>query len=316
MKKSLSAVLALSTFAVAFADKPADNWPYNLRMVSIPHPASVKKYNDVLFRKELAELKTSGVNTIMDHGSLQFIPNLPSAKSQWKKQVDYSTALPFSKAVKDTGLKLFHHTTSTFVPIEALQNPEYKKWVSLDLNTGKIALRPPKTAYADACFMDMNNPDFRKLVFSRMAEYAAKCQVDGFMTDEVEWLPDIYASGSPDGSHKLYKERYGKDMPKGTINFDDPEWRRYLDFRYASGGDFYQAELTELSKVNPAMKLTGCLAGISKYHRRIWAMGSASWLKGWNMGFLEMEEGFHPKGKRCGFLGSSYYPTYYREMAL
>ena len=312
MKKSLILALAISTCALS----ATDNWPYNLRMVSIPHPESAKKYNDAKFRKELAELKASGVNTIMDHGSLQFLPNLPTDKSQWKKQVDYTTALPFSKAVKDTGLKLYHHTTSTFVPIEALQNDEYKKWVSRNVNTGEIALRPPKTAYADACFMDMNNQDFRKKLFSRMQEYAAKCQVDGFMTDEVEWLPDIYASGSPDGSRKLYKERFGVDMPKGTIDVNAPEWRRYLDFRYASGGEFYQAELEALTKVNPAMKLTGCLAGISKYHRRIWAMGSASWLKGWNMGFMEMEEGFHPKGKRCGFLGSSYYPTYYREMAL
>ena len=316
MKKSLTLALAAAMLSAAAADNASDNWPYDLRMVSIPHPASVKKYNDANFRKELAELKTSGVNTIMDHGSLQFLPNLPSDKSQWKKQVDYSTALPFSKAVKDTGLKLFHHTTSTFAPIEALQNAEYKKWVSRNVNTGEIALRPPKTAYADACFMDMNHPDFRKLIFSRMAEYAAKCRVDGFMTDEVEWLPDIYASGSKDGSHKLYKERYGVEMPKGEININDPAWRRYIDFRYASGGEFYQAEYEVLSKVNPAMKLTGCLASISKYHRRIWAMGSASWLKGWNMGFFEMEEGFHPKGKRCGFLGSSYYPTYYREMAL
>ncbi|MBR7145155.1 MAG: beta-galactosidase trimerization domain-containing protein [Lentisphaeria bacterium] len=312
MKKSLISALIISVLSLA----AADNWPYNLRMISIPHPASAKKYNDANFRKELDSFKKSGVNTIMAHGSLQFLPGLPTGKSQWKKQVDYSTALPYSKAVKDANLKLFHHTTSTFAPIEALQNEKYKDWVSLNVNTGKVALRPPKTAYADACFMDMNHPAFRQLIFSRMAEYTAKCQVDGFMTDEVEWLPDIYASGSKDGSHKLYQERYNTPMPKGKVDMDDPAWRRYIDFRYASGGEFYQAEYAALSKVNPAIKLTGCLASISKYHRRIWAMGSASWLKGWNMGFFEMEEGFHPKGKRCGFLGSSYYPTYYREMAL
>ena len=312
MKKLSTALIAVALCAGA----AADDWPYNLRMVSIPHPVSAKKYNDAKFRKELADFKTAGVNTIMAHGSLQFLPNLPSGKAQWKKQVDYTTALPYSKAVKDAKLKLFHHTTSTFAPIEALQNEQYKKWVSRNVNTGKIALRPPKTAYSDACFMDMNHPDFRKLIFSRMAEYLQKCQIDGFMTDEVEWLPDIYASGSPEGSHQLYKERFGVEMPKGNVDMDDPAWRRYIDFRYASGGEFYQAEMAALSKVAPAIKLTGCLAGISKYHRRIWAMGSASWLKGWNMGFFEMEEGFHPKGKRCGFLGSSYYPTYYREMAL
>ena len=315
MKKLFCTLLA-ATAVTAVSASENSSWPYNMRMISAPHPESAKKFNAAEWQKQLDLWKKSGVTAVMAHGSLQFLPDLPTGKSQWKKQVDYTTALPYSMAVKNAGLKLMHHTTSTFVPIEALQNSEYKKWVSLDMNTGKIALRPPKTAYADACFMDMNNPDFRKLIFARMAEYAAKCQVDGFMTDEVEWLPDIYASGSPDGSHKLYKERYGTDMPRGTINYDDPAWRRFMDFRYASGGEFYLAERAALSKVKSDMLLTGCLAGISKYHRRIWAMGSASWLKGWNMGFLEMEEGFHPKGKRCGFLGSSYYPTYYREMAL
>lgn len=315
MRKIFCTLLATAA-ASALTASDSSSWPYNMRMISVSHPASLKKFNEQEFSKQLAEWKKSGTTAIMAHGSLQFTPNLPTGKSQWKKQVDYTTALPFSKAVKAAGLKLMHHTTSTFVPIEALQNSEYKKWVSLDVNTGKIALRPPQTAYADACFMDMNHPDFRKLIFSRMQEYASKCGVDGFMTDEVEWLPDIYSSGSKEGSHKLYKERYGVEMPQGTIDYNDPAWRRFLDFRYASGGEFYQAELAALSKVKSDMLLTGCLAGISKYHRRIWAMGSASWLKGWNMGFLEMEEGFHPKGKRCGFLSSSYYPTYYREMAL
>lgn len=72
----------------------------------------------------------------------------------------------------------------------------------------------------------------------------------------------------------------------------------------------------KLREVNPEMQITGCLAGISKYHRRIWAMGNENWLKGWTIGFFEMEEGFHPRGKQAGYLSTTFWPTYYSEMAL
>jgi len=291
-------------------------WVSNMRIVSLTHPESTAKYDEKHLRQILEALKNNQVNTIMDYGSLQFLPGLPHGKAQWKRQVNYPVAVPWSKLVKSYGFKLLHHSTSTFVPAEALQHEQYKQWISRNLNSGKYALRPPKTAYSDAAFMDMNHPGFRQFLFKRMCEYAEKCSIDGFMTDEVEWLPDIYAAGTPDGSQKLYRDLYNTSMPQGKIDFEDPAWRRYIDFRYASGGFFYQAQLKALRTVNPEMVLTGCLAGISKYHRRIWAMGSASWLTGWNVGFLELEEGLHPKGKRGGFLASSYYPTYYREMAL
>jgi len=318
MKKELLVFFALVLCCAAPAAEKntaaAPHWFRNVRIVKVNIPNDV---NNKKLSADLEKLRKNGVNTILDHGSFQFLPGLPShGKAQWALPVDYRTALPFSQAVKAAGMRLIHHTTSTFIPIEAMQKKEYQDWFNLDLNSGRIALRGKGKSYADAVFADMNHPDFRKLLFQRMLEYAVKCNTDGFQTDEVEWLPDIYASGSANGSHKLYKERYGKAMPRGKFDPEDPEWRRYLYFRYASGGEFYKALAAELLKANKNMLVSGCLAGISKPWRRVWAQGHSDWLAGWNVGFFEMEEGGHPLGKRCGYMGSSYYPTYYREMAL
>ena len=318
MKSTLLAFALLGSLVNlnAQSDEKHPEWMYKIRMVSMSHIPRKGKFDAEKVYEQALAFKKQGVNTIMDHGSLQFLPGLPDDKAQWKRQVRWDIAVPFSLAVKKAGMKLFHHTTSTFVPIEAMKNPKYKEWLSLDINTGKPALRKPGTAYGDACFMDMNNQDFRKTIFARMAEYAERCKVDGWMTDEVEWLPTIYAGGSKEGSWKKFQKIYGHPYPSGKIKYSDYKWREYLAFRYDSGGDFYKALLKELQKKNKQMMLSGCLAGISKYHRRVWAMGSQNWLSGLNWGFLEIEEGFSWRKKRGGYLTTTFWPKYYREMAL
>ena len=320
MKSALIAIVAIvaingTSFAQSEAKHP--EWVYKIRMVSVSQKPRKGNFNKEKLEKQIAELKKQGVNTIMDHGSLQFMPDIPfTSKAQWQRPIEWKRDEIYSKVIKDAGMKLFHHTTSTFVPIAALQNPKYKQWVTLNLATGKIDLRKKGTGYDDACFMDMNNLEFRKLIFSRMAEYAKRMKIDGWMTDEVEWLPGMYSCGSKGGSWKKFKKIYGHDYPKLPLKYSDPRWREYIEFRYDSGGDFYQDLLKNLQKSNPDMMLSGCLAGVSKYHRRIWAMGSQGWLKGWNWGFLEMEEGHCKYGKRAGFLNTTYWPKYYREMQL
>ena len=305
----------VSTYAQSDVKHP--DWVYKIRMVSVSQTPRKGVFNKENLEKQINELKGQGVNTIMDHGSLQFIPDIPfEGKGQWKQPVDWERDEIYSKVIKDAGMRFFHHTTSTFVPIAALDNLLYRKWATLDLLTGKIDLRKKGTAYDDACFMDMNHPEFRKLIFSRMAEYAKRMKVDGWMTDEVEWLPSIYSCGSKEGSWKKFKEIYGHDYPKPPIKYNDPAWREYIQFRYDSGGDFYRDLLEKLQQENPEMMLSGCLAGISKYHRRVWAMGSQNWLSGWNWGFFEMEEGHCKYGKQAGYLTSTFWPKYYREMAL
>ena len=310
------APLAQETKAPDMARPQAEarHWTENARIVSI---RINKKMQGEALEKALAEMKGYGVNTIIDHGSMQFLPGLPdNMKSQWQSQVDYELAVPFSQAVKWAGFRLIHHTTSTFTRIEALENPTYRPWASENLNTGEPALRPPNTAYSDACFMDMNHPGFRKFLFERMAEYVQKTGADAFETDEVEWLPDIYACGTKEGSRAAYLRKYGEEMPSGTLDTREARWRRYVAFRFDSGGEFYGGLLGSLRQANPDIQLTGCLAGISKFYRRIWAMGAENWLRNWTIGFYEMEEAGHPKGKRCGFMSTTEFPRYVREMSL
>ena len=316
MKNAVTMLMTMvaTLFAQDVAKENAADWTQNARIVSLR--IGTKLQGEAL-EKCLAELKECGVNTIVDHGGMQFLPDLPdNGKSQWQSQVHYDLAVPFSQAVKRAGFHLIHHTTSTFVRIEALENPLYRQWASENLNTGETALCAPNNAYASACFMDMNHPGFRSFLFGRMLEYAQKTGVDGFQTDEVEWLPDFYACGTKEGSRAAYFRKYGVEMPKGKVDESDVNWRRYISFRFDSGGDFYGALLASLRQANPDMQITGCLAGISKYYRRVWAMGAENWLKNWTMGFYEMEEAGHPKGKRCGFMSCTEFPRYVREMAL
>lgn len=319
MSTKAALMLLTASLGWALAQSPAStapDWTYRIRMVSISHRTYLELAKKQEFTGELQKLRDSGVNTIMAHGSFQFLPDLPEGKAQWKTQVNYTTSLPYSQAVKQAGFRLFHHSTSTFAPIEALDNPEYRPWVSCDIRTGKPSLRAPGTGYSDACFMDMNHPGFQQKIFSRMAEYAQRCHVDAWMCDEVEWLADQYSGGSPEGSMALFRQRFGHPYPQGDFDPSQPEWRQFIAFRYDSGGHFYRNLLQSLQGANPQMQLSGCLAGISKYHRRIWAMGNENWLSGWTLGFLEMEEGHHPRGKQAGYLATTFWPTYYREMAL
>ncbi len=308
----------LCLFALCLSAAAAEpHWLRSARIVSVRHPE--RPFVEAQLQKQLEDLKASGVNVIEDHGAMQFVPNLkaPTTRAQWKTPVNYAVAEPFSLLVKRLGFRLIHHTTSTFVPIDAMEHPEYRPWFSCDLRTGKTALRPAGTAYSDAVFMDLNHPGFRACIFPRMAEYARRCQIDLFQTDEVEWLPDIYACGSPEGSQKLYRERIGA-LPTGKYDLGSVAWRRYVEFRYASGRDFYRALLAALRAVNPDMGISGCLAGISGGGpwRNEWGIGNSAWLSGLTVGFHELEVAHHPKGKRGGYMSPSFAPAYYAEMGL
>ena len=217
------------------------------------------------------------------------------------------------------GLRVINHTTSTFIPIEAMKKPEFDGMWSCDIRTGKVALRDKGTGYDDAVFADMNDPEWRRIVLGNMKDYMQTVRPDAFMTDEVEWLPTVYAGGSKRGSWAKFRKRYGRGYPEGAEvgDYDSPAWRAYLKFRMDSGGDFYRDLTAHIREANPHAMVTGCLAGISKHWRRTWAMGGESWLAGWSLGFYEMEEGSAAGAKAGrGFLYSTLWPTYYREMSL
>ena len=96
MKNKLSVTLALAVVMTACtlpgSDKPAEHWFHNSRIVKLPMPRKVVPGE---LEKTLSKLKASGVNTILDHGSLQFLPGLPPhGKAQWTLPVNYKVAEP------------------------------------------------------------------------------------------------------------------------------------------------------------------------------------------------------------------------------
>ena len=295
---------------------PAPHWFRNARIIKF-YFDPLKPFSEEELNRQMAELKANGVNVIeLNNTSFQFVPGLSQPdRAQWKQQVNYATDEPLCRIAKKHGMRLMRHTTSTFVPKDAEEHPEYVPWLSLDLRTGRIAHRNPGQSYSDAVFMDMNSPGFRACIFPRMAEYARRCQIDMFKIDEVEWLPNVYAAGTLDGTIRLFREKYG-ELPKGQYTMKDIAWRRWVDFRYASGRDFYLVARAVLRTVNPEMEISGCLAGISKPWRNEWCTGNSAWLQGHTIGFFEMEEAGHPRKKKGGFMPASYAPFYYVESAL
>jgi hypothetical protein len=266
------------------------------------------------------ELSKRGVNTVIANHSYQFLPNIPDGTSQWKKQVNWSFAERFTNAMHKAGLRVIHHTTSTFVPIEAKDYPEYQGMWSLGLTTQELTLMPSGASYSDAVFADMNDPGFRAIVFSRMREFMHLIKPDAFMVDEVEWLPDIYASGSIRGSWVKFKSIYALDYPQGTTinDWNSLHWRKYVQFRFESGGQFYK-DLTEvLRQENSETVVTGCLASISTGGwAPHWAQGSESWMDGWSLGFHELQTASGQNVKTgTGFLYATLWPSYYRSCAL
>ncbi len=142
----------------------------------------------------------------------------------------------------------------------------------------------------------LNNPDFRREYFGQMASFRKQTGVDGFMIDEVEWLPNWFVCGCPVCREK-FKRETGYELPTGQEsehygNFDDPLWRAWISARMRWVGDFYQD--FQRSVLGRRDVWFGCLAGGAEINMPVnWGDELEEFMRSHNIVFWEAYEPHH-----------------------
>ena len=144
-----------------------------------------------------------------------------------------------TKIAHQYGMKVLHHVTCAYCTEDFMQ--EHPDWTQRDLRSSDEPLF--FDMYGGVWLLCLNNPDFRKEFFRRVVEISQETGVDGWMIDEVEWLPTWFSCGC-EHCRKKFTEETGFTLPREESspvweNFEDPIWRAWIEFRMRSGHDFF-----------------------------------------------------------------------------
>ena len=139
----------------------------------------------------------------------------------------------------------------------------------------------------------INNKDAREAYFKRVAELTKETGVDGWMIDEVEWLPEWYECGCKTCMEKFTRET-GFVMPTETSspvhgNYNDPIWRAWTTWRMKCCGEFFK-DLREYMDGQGLHDLsyTCCHAGAADtWSGQVWGIDEFELSKGMNLCFYE-----------------------------
>jgi hypothetical protein len=96
------------------------------------------------------------------------------------------------------------------------------------------------------------NSPYREQFLARVTEIVQKYELDGFMLDT--------AGFSPNGCYcrycqRKYRERYGTEIPHSRSGYD-PEWQKFLSFRFDSMQEFYRDIHADFQQIRPGMLYT------------------------------------------------------------
>lgn len=236
-----------------------------------------------------------GINVLLTEDNRYIIYDLKNPDNEPKfhfKCTNKEASVKATKMVADIchkyNIKILHHVTCCYCTEDFMK--AHKDWTQRDLR------KPDAPAffeeYGGVWLLCMNNPEFRKEFFARVVEITKKTGVDGWMIDEVEWLPDWHSCGCKYCLEKFKKET-GYDMESGKDsslygNFDNKIWRSWLGFRMKSGGEFFIDLKKALDKECPGQILTSCHAGAGDtWLAQWWGMDIFEFKKSLNFIFYE-----------------------------
>ncbi len=204
---------------------PADC--YDMRVVGTGYPADLSPEG----ADELAaEYYSLGANFVLTEGHRQHMQPLNEGMAATRNLVE---------ACHKFGMRVVHHNTCAFISGEMPE--EWHKWAQRDARTGEMAIWGKRNIN----LFCMSNPQFRAEYFARCRDFKEQTGVDGFMTDEVEWLPNWFICGC-DVCRQNFTQETGFTLPSGEEsehwgNFDSPLWRAWITARMRWVGDFYEA---------------------------------------------------------------------------
>lgn len=149
-----------------------------------------------------------------------------------------------------------------------------------------------------------NNPDFRAAYQSYAARLFRETGIDGLMSDDVCRYAHWAACGC-EHCRSSFRQLTGRTLPGPADwsfwgNFDNPDFRRWVEFRYTVGRDF----LDGVRRAIPAgALLTTCCSGSTDKFNDACAIDMAIWYPALNAMMLEMcgnitGEGPHSMARR------------------
>jgi hypothetical protein len=161
----------------------------------------------------------------------------------------------------------------------------------IDLRTGDKAYFRRYGTY----MMCPNNPGFQHDILERVKRMVTETGMDGLMVDETEWLPAEWTICGCKYCKEKFKEKTGYEIPIPDStevwgNFQNPQWRSWINFRIESMGDFLVKIKETLDQCGPGKLFTGCYCealypGVAQYY----GMDLEDMQRSFNTSFFESE---------------------------
>jgi hypothetical protein len=285
-------------------------WYYNIRSFTwrgIPPQITPEKADSIV-----KEFSSYGINTIFPEGYRYLFGNNGDSSNYFK-------SLPFeeyihnlkiiSEACHKNGIRLIGHLTACCV-LESYFN-EHQYQTMIDIKTGAKAYFRRYGTY----MMCPNNPDFQNIFLERVKRMVNETGMDGLMVDETEWLPAEWTiCGCKYCSEKFIKETgYDIPNPDSTVvwgNFENPQWRAWINFRIESMGDFLVKVKETLDQCGHGKLFTGCYCealypGVAQYY----GMDLEDMQRSFNTSFFESEPS-NPWSWRYDAAEAKYYAAF------
>jgi hypothetical protein len=239
-------------------------------------------------------LAARGVNMVLTEGHRSLVNDWPSKAEdiaiiarEGGADASVTATKVIAQACHARGIRVLHHVTSTFCTKAYLD--AHPDWAQRDARTGEPLYF---SLYGGLWLLCPNNPQWREHYFGLVADFTRRTGVDGWMVDEVEYLPDWFSCGCRHCREKFRRET-GFTLPEGRDSavwgdFGSPVWRAWLRFRMKSGGDFFADLKERLDAAAPGQVLTGCVAGASEtFLTQYWGMDASELARAGNFPFYE-----------------------------
>lgn len=259
----------------------------NARVVAWEYPVDITREEA---EKQADKYKNEGITHILTEGHRYIMYDLEDTDNPpeflftpQKKEKSIKATKLVTDVLHERGIYCLHHVTCTYATRDFME--QHREWTQRDARFPEDPVF--FEMYGGVYIFCLNNPEFREEFFQTVIDITKRTGVDGWMIDEVEWLPTWYACGCKYCRAKFFEET-GYELPSDPVspvweNFENPVWRAWLRWRMKSAGDFFVDLKARLDAEVPGQILTACHAGASD-----------TWLaQKWGMDIIELRRGLN-----------------------
>ena len=167
-----------------------------------------------------------------------------------------------TRAMHAMGIRVLHHVTSCYASEDFAA--AHQDWTQRDMRRPDAPLFFGD--YGGVWLFCPNNPDFRDTFVRSLVDFAERSGVDGWMIDEIEYLPDWFSCACAH-CRAWFTRDTGLELPHGEEspahgNLDDPLWRAWIAWRMTGTAGFLADVRARLGEARPGSILTTCHAGV------------------------------------------------------